>query len=233
MLPTGINNGPRRKTLAEEAPRSAGRPTRHAALALSELILDAAQELFLAQGFEQTSLQQIAVAVGATKRTLYVKVGDKADLFAAVVHRLLDRRHEKLNQRRSNGSIKARLTQFGVETLSIALDPDVLRLNRVLVAEAPRFPALANLMEEQMTQGGIGRLTELLRDEVARQRIFVDDPHMSAQLFVAMLIGIPQRAVLYGQEQWTLERISVWVRAAVDLFLQGARLKQGSALAID
>lgn len=203
--------------------RHAGRPTPEAALALTQRIVDAAQALFLTQGYAATSLQQIATAAGATKRTLYVKVGDKAMLFAAVVHRLLDRKQEALALEGVSGATEARLTSFGTDVLANSLDPDVLRLNRLLVAEARRFPELVTLMEAQMMQGSVGRLTELLREEVKWRRLVLDDPHMSAQLLLGMIIGMPQRAVVYGQAAWTPERIAAWVRAAIGLFLVGSR----------
>jgi TetR/AcrR family transcriptional repressor of mexJK operon len=209
------------------APRNPGRPTRHSAAELPTRILDAAQHLFLTQGFEATSLNQIAAGAGATKRTLYVKVGDKADIFAAAVRRMLDQRRERLNDTGTIGSPTERLTRFGESLLEIALDPDVLRLCRLLVAEAPRFPALANLMEEQLTHGARRRLLILLQDEVARGRLKLDAPEMAAELLLGMIIGSPQRAVLFGLVPWSAGRRSEWVCAAVGLFLQGCELTRG------
>ncbi len=203
--------------------RTAGRPTRHQAAALPDRILDAAQELFLAQGFEATTLDQIAAGAGATKRTLYVKIGDKAELFAHVVRRMLDLRREKLNDAAGSGTPTERLVRFGENLLAIALDPDVLRLYRVLVAEAPRFPALASLMEEQMTRGARVHLAELLRDEIRRKRLALDDPELAAELLVTMIVWSPQRAVLFGMGPWEPARRASWVRAAVRLFLGGCQ----------
>lgn len=204
-------------------PRHAGRPTRNAAAALPARILDAAQELFLSQGFEATSLNQIAAGAAATKRTLYVKIGDKADLFAHVVRRLLDQRRERLNDTSANGSPADRLVRFGESLLDVALDPDVLRLYRLMVAEAPRFPALASLMEEQLAHGAHATLADLLRNETARGRIALDDPETAAELLLTMLISSPQRAALFGLGSWHAARRSRWVRAAVSLFLLGCQ----------
>jgi AcrR family transcriptional regulator len=206
--------------------RRAGRPDRDAALLLSDRILDAARELFLSQGFAATSLQQIATVAGATKRTLYVKVGDKAELFGAVVHRLLDHERSTPRSDESDASTRTRLLAFGSDVLNAALSTDVLRLNRLLVAEAPRFPALADLMEKQMMGGTTKRLADLLRDEIKRKRLALNDPQLSAQLLVATLIGMPQRAVLYGQAPWSRKRINEWVVGAVDMFLHGAAYGQ-------
>jgi AcrR family transcriptional regulator len=210
------------------APRHAGRPTRNAAAALPARILDAAQELFLSQGFEATSLNQIAAGAAATKRTLYVKIGDKAELFAHVVRRLLDQRRQKLNDTAATGSSAERLIRFGENLLDVALDPDVLRLYRVMVAEAPRFPALASLMEEQITHGAHANLTELLRTETGKDRITPDDPETAAELLLTMIISSPQRAALFGLEPWDKARRSHWVRAAVGLFLQGRQPEPGA-----
>jgi len=223
MTPTGIINRRDKEGAATPRPRTSGRPTRHAAAALPDRILDAAQALFLAQGFEATTLDQIAAGAGATKRTLYVKIGDKAELFAHAVRRMLDLRREKLNDVAGAGSPAERLVRFGDNLLAIALDPDVLRLYRLLVAEAPRFPSLATLMEEQMTHGARARLATLLRDEVRRKRLTLHDPELAAELLLNMIVWSPQRAVLFGVGPWSAARRARWVRAAVRLFLKGCQ----------
>jgi AcrR family transcriptional regulator len=224
LTPVGIID---RRRAEERRVRHGGRPTRNAAAALPARILDAAQELFLSQGFEATSLNQIAAGAAATKRTLYVKIGDKAELFAHVVRRLLDQRREKLNDTSTTGSPAERLVRFGENLLDVAMDPDVLRLYRLMVAEAPRFPALASLMEEQITHGAHASLADLLRNETARGRITLDDPDTAAELLLTMIISSPQRAALFGLEPWDAARRSHWARAAVSLFLLGCQPAPG------
>jgi TetR/AcrR family transcriptional regulator, mexJK operon transcriptional repressor len=223
LKPTGIIYRPRVEETSPEGQRTAGRPTRHAAAALSGHILDTAQNLFLTQGFEATSLNQIAVAANATKRTLYVKVGNKEELFAAVVRRMLSQRHQRLINIQTAGSSKSRLISFGDNMLKFALDPDVLRLHRLMVAEAPRFPALAGLMEEQITYGSRAYLAELLRDEIRRGRLTLTNPETAAKFLLSMFIGEPQRAALFGLEPWTSLRCKNWVRAAVNQFHKGSQ----------
>lgn len=229
LTPIGIIDRRRAEGRQEAQPRHAGRPTRNAAAALPARILDAAQELFLSQGFEATSLNQIAAGASATKRTLYVKIGDKSELFAHVVRRLLDQRRQKLNDTAAAGSPAERLVQFGENLLDVALDLDVLRLYRVMVAEAPRFPALASLMEEQITHGAHASLAELLRNETGRGRIMLDDPETAAEFLLTMIISSPQRSALFGLEPWEAPRRSRWVRAAIALFLLGCQPAPGTA----
>jgi AcrR family transcriptional regulator len=68
----------------EPIPPETGLPAAIAAR-LPMLLLDAAETRFLAQGYETTSVEQIAADVGATRCTIYAKFGDKAGLFSALV----------------------------------------------------------------------------------------------------------------------------------------------------
>jgi len=74
--------------MAEKVLRSGASPKRQA-------ILDAATQLFLRDGFDRSSVDEIAEAAGVSKRTLYDYFGDKAGLLQAVFDesstRLLDR----------------------------------------------------------------------------------------------------------------------------------------------
>jgi TetR/AcrR family transcriptional regulator, mexJK operon transcriptional repressor len=53
-------------------------------------ILDAAQELFAAGGFDLTSVDAIAARAGVSKRTVYDHFGDKENIRATVVDRLAE-----------------------------------------------------------------------------------------------------------------------------------------------
>jgi AcrR family transcriptional regulator len=58
-----------------------------------EDLIDAAEELFTANGFHATSLDAVAVAAGYTKGAVYSNFSSKEDLFFAVYERRVDR-HE-------------------------------------------------------------------------------------------------------------------------------------------
>lgn len=60
-------------------------------------ILDAAQALFVAQGFRGTTMEGIAEAAGMSKATVYGYASDKDAVFAAVADRLADRLQEAVD----------------------------------------------------------------------------------------------------------------------------------------
>ncbi|RMI34278.1 TetR/AcrR family transcriptional regulator [Nocardia stercoris] len=68
---------------ASSEPVSAGRGTKDA-------IRDEAIRLFAEKGFEQTSLREVADAVGITKASLYYHYASKLDLLLAVVEPMFD-----------------------------------------------------------------------------------------------------------------------------------------------
>ena len=64
------------------------RRSKEDALATRNLLLDAAERVFLAQGVAGTSLNDIAVAAGTTRGAIYWHFKDKADLFNAMMDRV-------------------------------------------------------------------------------------------------------------------------------------------------
>lgn len=64
------------------------RRTKEEALQTRSHLLDAAEQLFHAQGVSRTSLQEIALAAGTTRGAIYWHFKDKADLFNAMMERV-------------------------------------------------------------------------------------------------------------------------------------------------
>jgi AcrR family transcriptional regulator len=75
---------------------AAGRRAAHAADTRTA-VLDAAEELFGNPGFAQTAIDEIASRAEVTKGAVYHHFSDKAQLFRAVVERLLRRLGERLS----------------------------------------------------------------------------------------------------------------------------------------
>jgi len=70
--------------------RGPGRPTRQEAAERDAQLLDKALELFVANGFERTTIEAITAAVGMAKRTVYARYGDKTTLFRAALQRAIE-----------------------------------------------------------------------------------------------------------------------------------------------
>lgn len=205
--------------------RGPGRPPRAVGVQLAERILDAAQELFLRQGYEATTVEEIASCIGATKRTIYVRFGDKAQLFRAMVARVLYARRPRLNTIGPNRAVEERLADMGTAVLRYILDPVVVSVTRVVAAEAYRFPALNQMIEEQAAQGLIPALEHMLQEEVELGRLELPDVALAARLLLSLLTGQPEKNALRGARPFGHSDRQRWVAGAVSLFLDGARLR--------
>jgi TetR/AcrR family transcriptional repressor of mexJK operon len=234
-LPPGVNRRAQaslsymaRMVSAAIAPvsRGPGRPPRALGAQLAEQILDAAEELFLKQGYEATTVEQIAVRIGATKRTIYVRFSDKAQLFHAVVTRVLNARRPKLSSIGTHRTIDERLTDMGTAVLRYVLDPQVVCVLRVVTAEAYRFPELNRMIEEQAAQGIAPAIERMLEEEVRLGRIQLDDIPFSTKLLLSLLTGLPVREAGRGAKPLNQAERQKWVHGAVSLFLDGARYRR-------
>ncbi len=117
---------------------------------IRERILDSATELFLTEGYGATSIEAIAKRAGISKRTFYHRFDDKADLFGAVVHRLIARlRPAQTAPLFKGGTLEDILGRLARVILRAALAPQVLALHRMIVSEAVRFPELAIIMDTE------------------------------------------------------------------------------------
>lgn len=210
-------------SLASLPPKRAGRPPREVAARLSEQILTVAEALFLEQGYGATTVEQIAGRIGATKRTIYVRFTGKAGLFHAVVKRVLDARRPDLRTIGIDRGVDERLHDMAMRVLSYALDPDVVRLLRVVTAEAYRFPELARMIEEQAARGIARAIGEMLEEEVRLGRLVLDDTALATRLLLSLVIGAPAKEAGWGARPLGDAARRRWVEGAVALFLDGAR----------
>ncbi|MGF6598496.1 TetR/AcrR family transcriptional repressor of mexJK operon [Paraburkholderia sp. GAS448] len=126
------------------APRAAGRPTQDAAAELRERLLNAATQVFRAEGFGGARVEEIAARAGISKTTVYRQYGTKEDLFrAAIWHGMEDLRGkiEQLLKPRRDFS-KALLVLLRTLTDHMA-STDTIEITRVSVGESHRFPDVA------------------------------------------------------------------------------------------
>jgi TetR/AcrR family transcriptional regulator, mexJK operon transcriptional repressor len=207
------------------APRHGGRPSRVEAVQLGETILDAAAELFLTDGYGVTSIESIARRARISKRTFYSRYRDKAALFGAVVHRVIERlRPSGGVDLYAGGSLEEVLTRLAQYILRAALTPEALALHRVILAEATRFPELAAVVTEQGgSREAITHIAALLeRDAHAAGRVLENGPFAAAQ-FLQMVVALPQRRAHGLGTPMTAPELDAWARDTVSLFLNGCR----------
>jgi len=116
-------------------------------------ILEAAFGEFSRNGYATTTLEQIAERAGVTKGTIYVYFDSKEHLFISVVGELmkatLDTVHDMF-ERHEGSTADLLRAQFGFIYEHIVEDRRRREVARMLIAEASRFPALADRYHEEI-----------------------------------------------------------------------------------
>lgn len=198
-----------------------GRPSREAAELIRDRILDAATDLFLSQGYGATTVEAVAQQLSMSKRTLYHRFRDKAELFDAVVRRILDRlRPADMTHLFVGASLEEVLLRLAKLALAAALTPQAMALQRLILTEATRFPELAAITAGEGTRrGAIEGIAGLLRHHV--DGLSPAAAGFAAEQFLQMVVSLPQRrALLLGAPMTDGER-QAWVEECVTLFLHG------------
>ena len=204
--------------------RRGGRPTRLEAAALGDKILDVATALFLSRGFGATSVEAVAGRARISKRTFYHRFRDKAELYRAVVRRMLEHWLPEVEAAFDPPApLDILLERLAKQMLSVALSPEALALRRLLLAEAERFPELVEIAIEQGATRAIERITALLEDECRAGRIGLSDCRFAAMQFQEMVLSVPLRRAMGFGAPLSPEERDDWARKCVALFINGCR----------
>jgi TetR/AcrR family transcriptional regulator, mexJK operon transcriptional repressor len=203
--------------------RRGGRPTRADAEQLRERILDAATELFLANGYGATSIEAVVQRAKISKRTFYHRFDDKPVLFGAVVHRIIGGLRPPSDAPLLDGAnLRDILQHLAAIILRAALAPEAIALHRLIVAESGRFPDLAAIVAREGAMEEAVRLIAGLLQRQARAGAFaLRAPIFAAQQFLYMVIALPQRRAMGMGLPMTSDELDAWARDVVHLFLNG------------
>src|SRR5262245_7038098 len=169
-------------------------------------VVDAARTLFLRKGYAGTTMQDIALLAGLTKRTLYNNYGDKDALFTQIIADVLAyadafvrRLHEELTVGVSAASLQATLDHLGRRLALVIVRNEVVALRRLLIGEARLFPALAAEYFDRAPGQVIAALASVFERLGQRGLLRVSDARRAAAQFAYLVAGeLLDRAVLVG-----------------------------------
>ena len=211
--------------MSVESLRRLGRPDQQASEELVRHIVDTAARLFIAQGYPATSIEQIAAAAGSGKQTIYRRFTSKEGLFIAVIDR---QTHRLVEQAEAAGAPCAdpveALRESCRRLFDFAVMPDMIRLHRILVAEASRFPDVGEYVLTNCMAPFRALLNRQLLAAMETGQIRRADPTLVQALLRGLVTGWPVQQSLLGSEPFDSEHErDTFFEAAWALFLGGVR----------
>jgi TetR/AcrR family transcriptional regulator, mexJK operon transcriptional repressor len=192
-----------------------------------EAIAQAALRLFLREGYERTSVDAIAAEAGVSKRTIYNRYGDKQTLFLSVLRdtmaatlgtfaRMAEAHLGEVDD------VEQELAAFVREAaLTVTAAPERIALIRLIMAEAPHFPAL--LRAEMQTQSMHGTLTRHLARLAEAGRLAISDPSEAAEHLFALTFGQINSRTMFGAVSMPDAEIDRVVTSGVAVFVRAYR----------
>jgi AcrR family transcriptional regulator len=188
-------------------------------------IIEGARAVFLAQGFDAASMNDIARAAGVSKGTLYVYFKHKEQLFEAIVEQECERQAEGIFDLDPNDhDVKAVLTRVGYAYIGFLCRPEKASAIRIVIAIAERMPELGRKFYESGPAKGIRKLAAYIAAQVEAGVLVVDDCEVAAaQLMEAYQAMLFKSMVFNFVREPSPQQIERVVPIAVNVFLAAYR----------
>ena len=191
-------------------------------------ILKASLELFSVQGFEATSISQIADAVGIRKASLYSHFDSKQAILNAIVKEVLEQygKHSifaRANWEKDAGNLPLTADEaVGMiqgQIRYILHDPAISRSRKMLVIEQFQNSELAKLQTKQNYSDVLGYFTGLIKCLIQKGVLAADDPEiMAAQLCLPISVWINLCDREPEREQEVMELVERHIRQFFRLY---------------
>jgi AcrR family transcriptional regulator len=154
-----------------------------------EAIIAAAMDEFVSRGYAATRLDDVARRAGVAKGTIYLHFKDKEALFEELIRTaivpLVNRIVPPANP---GGSVRDMIELFArtfIQEVATTQRADIIRL---IVAEGPRFPAIADFYYREVVSKGLARLRALIELGIARGEVRQPELARFPQIVVAPAI---------------------------------------------
>jgi TetR/AcrR family transcriptional regulator, mexJK operon transcriptional repressor len=192
-----------------------------------EAIAQAALRLFLRDGYERTSVDAIAAEAGVSKRTIYNRYADKENLFLSVLRDTFAGLLEKFDNIAEAylsqvTDVERDLTAFFREAvLTLTMAPERIALVRLVLTEAPYFPALVRQeMGQRSMHATLARALSRLAEVGSLE---IPDPAEAAGHLLALTIDQINSRTMFGVTPISDAEIERILTGGVRVFLSAYR----------
>lgn len=184
-------------------------------------VLEGARRIFLRDGFEGASVDDIAREAGVSKATLYSYFPDKRLMFMEVFRAELRRETHDSSALVNIDLPVHQVLPFVVQMLAGHVVSEFgVRVFRLSVGEAERFPVLAREYYETGPVDIRNRLTAYFETCIQRGELVIDDLDLAAdQLLELSSTTVHDKAMFLGPDSVSAEDLGRITAGAVRMFL--------------
>ena len=150
-------------------------------------ILDGALSAFVRHGYRGATLAGIAASAGVSTATLHKYFATKRDAFGGVIARFWDQDLDAGPVDTVPGELTKGLTAIGRAYAGLNLDPAMVPLVRVIIAESIEHPELGQELYERGKKPYLTRLEAFVRDHVERGNLSIGKVDLAVRQFLGMI----------------------------------------------
>jgi len=155
--------------------------------AKKQAIVAAAITEFKNNGFENTSMDQIALSAAVSKRTVYNHFASKDILFDAILEKMLALFASAVFIKyQADKSLASQLTNIAKQEMTLLADPAFIDLAKLIMAEMMHSPQRINNALAAV-QSRDGDLTSWIIAATAAGKLITDDADFAATQFFALI----------------------------------------------
>ena len=168
-----------------------------------QAILDAAEVVFLRDGYLGANMDELAARSGVSKQTVYAHFGSKEALFVALVSAMTtaagDEVHDPVPDPADRSELPDFLSAYAERQLTAVLTPRVLQLRRLVIGEVSRFPDLGRALWDGGPTRAMTSMAARFERLTALGWLRADDPETAASSFNWLVMSKPlNEAMLLG-----------------------------------
>ena len=192
-----------------------------------QAIIQAATEVFLRHGYLGATTDEVAARASVSKQTLYKHFADKQHLFAEVILDTTVQVVDGLSDAVASTlqdvqDVRRALRDLAGGFLRGLLQPDVVRLRRLVIAEADRFPEVGRAWFDRGFDRTLVILGEAIRRLADRGLLHnVSDPTLAAYQFAGLVMYQPMNQVMFAGTDAPppADKLNRIADSAVEMFL--------------
>jgi AcrR family transcriptional regulator len=178
-----------------------GRPSLARVAEIDRNVIATARNLFLAEGFDLVTMEQVAAAANLSKGTLYARHPSKEALFKSVIEATIAEWSAEAGQQDHllTDDIGQRLRHHAAIIARWLMRSDVMAIMRAMSAVQDRFPKLAQTMHQIGYRYEVMVIARDIADAAQRDGIPADDPERVARTLVTAISGFAWQEQMNGE----------------------------------
>ena len=185
-------------------------------------ILDAAQQVFAAKGFDGASIKDLAKAAKISPGLLYWYFKDKADLLVSLLTERIEVGFGRLPDSVSfDVPPQEFLPQFARFYIGLLEQPMNLALFKIVLANTPSFPAAVRRVQSSVVSRVLGTVQSYFQHQIELGQMRPCDTEMATRTFMGSVVAFMLLRHILQDERGRALPVETFVDGITDIVLHG------------